>query len=42
MISVSKCKQILKNDEGRIYTDRDIEEIREFLYMMASFQLEAK
>lgn len=36
-ISLSKCKSILQKD-GSVYSDQDIIDIREFLYMLAKIE----
>jgi hypothetical protein len=33
-ISLSKCKSILQKD-GSVYTDEEVSQIRDFLYMLA-------
>jgi hypothetical protein len=38
-ISLSKCKSVLQKD-GSVYSDNDILEIRNFLYMLAELDYE--
>ena len=39
MLSLEKCKKILNNGK-RKYTDEDVKQIREYLYMLAELQYE--
>lgn len=41
MITLDECKKIL-NEEDICYTTDEIKEIRAFLYMLASLQLECE
>lgn len=41
MLSIETCKQIL-NIGKKKYTDEEIKQIREFLYLMAEFQIESE
>lgn len=36
-ISLKKCKTILQNDDS-IYTDEEVSQIRDFLYMLAELE----
>lgn len=39
MVSIERCKEIL-NGKGHKYTNEEIKEIRDFLYLLAAIQLE--
>ena len=39
MLSLEKCKKILNNGK-RKYTDEEVKQIREYLYLLAEFQIE--
>ena len=39
MVSIEKCREVL-NKSGKKYTENQIREIRESLYVMASYVLE--
>jgi len=46
MLSIEECKQILnkkstKNKKERIYTDSEVEKIRNFLYHLAKIDIES-
>lgn len=36
-VSLSKCKTILQSD-GSVYTDEEVSQIRDFLYMLAEIE----
>jgi len=39
MLSLEQCKKKLNNDK-RKYTDEEVKQIREYLYMLAELQFE--
>lgn len=39
LITLEQCKTILRNNDCRL-SDEEIKQVREFLYLMASFQYE--
>jgi hypothetical protein len=39
MLSLERCKKILNNGK-RKYTDEEVKQIRDYLYMIAELQLE--
>jgi hypothetical protein len=39
-VSLSKCKTILQSD-GSIYTDEEVSQIRDFLYMLTELEYNA-
>jgi len=39
MLSLEECKKILNNGK-RKYKDEEVKQIREYLYMLAEFQIE--
>jgi len=41
MIPIEKCRKILE-DNGEAYTDKEIQEIREYLYKMVKTALDTK
>ena len=41
LITLEQCKTILRNNDCRL-SDEEIKQVREFLYLMASFQYEVE
>ena len=39
MLSLEQCKKILNNGKKK-YKDEEVKQIREYLYMLAEFQIE--
>lgn len=42
MIALEVCKNLLNKDHERHFTDEEVEEIRTYLYLMASLQIETE